>query len=470
MSQEGRLAVVGARIVDAATGRDEVGTCVLDDGVIADVGPDVGVPAGADVIEAEGFALLPGLVDPHVHIPRAGRERTTAHEMLVRAGVTTAVEFADFRGVLAQWTASAAGLTVLGLQAVPPLVEPITDARARAEVEVALDAGAVGIKILGGHYPCSPEASAQLVAAADELGAYVAFHAGTTAHGSNLQGMEEAIALAEGRPFHLAHTNAYLRGAVDDPLAENLRALRLLREHPEIRSEAHLAPLNACFGGLVDGEPRDHIVRNCLALRGYPPVAEGMEKAFLDGYAHVHSETSRGIELVTGAAGLAAWRDSPDGGMLSFPVNLRLSAYLQTCARVGPAGGLAFEGPGDFVVDAICSDGGTWRNVIVDQGLTLVHLGALTLLDFVRKASWHPARMFGLQRKGTLSRGADADVALVDLERRQVRTTIAAGRVVYDGTTATGTGGTVLTTERGAGAVAAHGVPHRVLDPAPRCS
>lgn len=469
MSRGGPLAVVGARIVDAATGRDEVGTCLLDDGSITDVGPDVGVPAGAEVIEADGLALLPGLVDPHVHIPQAARERTIAHEMLVRAGVTTAVEFADFRGVLAQWHASAAGLTVLGLQAVPPLVDPISDARARAEVEAALDDGAVGIKILGGHYPCSPEVSAQLIAAADELGAYIAFHAGTTAHGSNLQGMEEAIALADGRPFHLAHTNAYLRGAVDDPLVENLRALRLLREHPEIRSEAHLASLNACFGGLVDGGPRDHIVRNCLALRGYPPTAEALERAFLDGYAHVHSETPQGMELVTGAAGLAAWRDSPDGSMLSFPVNLRLSAYLQTCARVGPGGDLAFEGPGDFVIDAICSDGGTWRNVIVEQGLALVQLGGLTLLDFVRKVSWHPARMFGLEGKGTLAPGADADLVLLDLERRQVRTTITAGRVAYDGTAVAGTGGTVLTTGRGAGAVAARDVPHRVLDPGPRC-
>lgn len=461
--------MVGARIVDAATGWDEVGTCLVEDGVIADVGPDVGAPAGADVIEAEGLALLPGLVDPHVHMPRGGGARATAHEQLVRAGVTTAVEFADMRGVLAGWHASAAGLTVLGLQAVPALVEQVPAARARSEVEAALDGGAVGIKILGGHYPCSPQASAQLIAAADDLGAYVAFHAGTTAHGSNLEGMEEAIALAEGRPFHLAHTNAYLRGAIDDPLAENLQALRLLREHPEIRSEAHLASLNACFGGLVGGEPRDHIVRNCLALRGYPPTAEGLQRAFTDGYAYAHSDTPNGMRLVTGAAGIAAWRESPDGGTLSFPVNLRLSAYLQTCARVDPAGELAFEGPGDFVVDAICSDGGTWRNVIVDQGLALVQLGALTLLDFVRKASSCPARMFGIPGKGTLAPGADADLVLVDLERRQVRTTIASGRVVYDGTAVMGTGGTVLTTERGASAVAARDVPYRVLDPAPRC-
>lgn len=70
------------------------------------------------------------------------------------------------------------------------------------------------MKLLGGHYPLTPEVSSTLIKTALERRAYVAWHAGTSAHGSNLEGMIEAVQMADGYPLHLAHINAYCRGAI----------------------------------------------------------------------------------------------------------------------------------------------------------------------------------------------------------------------------------------------------------------
>jgi N-acetylglucosamine-6-phosphate deacetylase len=43
------------------------GTLIIDDGVIVGVEPRVAQPAGADVIDAAGLVVVPGLIDVHVH-------------------------------------------------------------------------------------------------------------------------------------------------------------------------------------------------------------------------------------------------------------------------------------------------------------------------------------------------------------------------------------------------------------------
>lgn len=61
---------------------------------------------------------------------------------------------------------------------------------------------------------------------AAQLGAYTAFHAGSVEHGSNIEGMLEAVELADGNPLHLAHINAYCRGTVRPEMEETELALQ----------------------------------------------------------------------------------------------------------------------------------------------------------------------------------------------------------------------------------------------------
>ncbi|MET4058683.1 imidazolonepropionase-like amidohydrolase [Arthrobacter sp. UYP6] len=61
------LALINARVVPV-TAPPFHGTVVLEGGRIRELGPDVQVPEGAQVIDAEGQWLLPGLVDAHTHL------------------------------------------------------------------------------------------------------------------------------------------------------------------------------------------------------------------------------------------------------------------------------------------------------------------------------------------------------------------------------------------------------------------
>ncbi|WP_028279608.1 amidohydrolase [Arthrobacter sp. H5] len=60
-------AIVNAHVVPIV-GAPFNGTVVMEDGKVSALGADVQAPAGADVVDAEGQWLLPGLVDAHVHL------------------------------------------------------------------------------------------------------------------------------------------------------------------------------------------------------------------------------------------------------------------------------------------------------------------------------------------------------------------------------------------------------------------
>lgn len=61
----------GARIVDPAAGRDEVGDVLVVDGLVHSAEE---APADVTRIDASGLVLAPGLVDPHTHLREPGRE------------------------------------------------------------------------------------------------------------------------------------------------------------------------------------------------------------------------------------------------------------------------------------------------------------------------------------------------------------------------------------------------------------
>jgi len=62
------LAVKGGKILTITDGVIEDGVVLIDKGKIKDVGPDVRVPKSAQVIDARGKIVMPGLVEAHCHI------------------------------------------------------------------------------------------------------------------------------------------------------------------------------------------------------------------------------------------------------------------------------------------------------------------------------------------------------------------------------------------------------------------
>lgn len=57
------LAIRGARLVPVASPDVPSGIILVKDGVIADIGPDVVIPDGAQVVEAAGLTAYPGMID-----------------------------------------------------------------------------------------------------------------------------------------------------------------------------------------------------------------------------------------------------------------------------------------------------------------------------------------------------------------------------------------------------------------------
>ena len=72
--------------------------------------------------------------------------------------------------------------------------------------------------------------------------------------------------------------------------------------------------------------------------------------------------------------------------------------------------------------------------------------------------------MMGLSSKGRLSEGNDADLTVIDPEIGNASHTIVGGDLVMMAGRVIGTGGKILTTDRGEEAVAATGINYELLD------
>ena len=63
------VAIRGGTVLTVTRGTIQNGTVILRDGKIAAVGgPGTAVPAGADVVDATGRFVTPGIIDAHSHI------------------------------------------------------------------------------------------------------------------------------------------------------------------------------------------------------------------------------------------------------------------------------------------------------------------------------------------------------------------------------------------------------------------
>jgi imidazolonepropionase-like amidohydrolase len=92
---QGTLAIVGATVFDATGAPPRAATVLVKDGRIVAVGAGLAIPKGAQVLKADGEALLPGFFDVHTHWTPGGEPRTTPQiaNAYIAAGVTTTDDF-----------------------------------------------------------------------------------------------------------------------------------------------------------------------------------------------------------------------------------------------------------------------------------------------------------------------------------------------------------------------------------------
>ncbi|GKX58392.1 amidohydrolase family protein [Leminorella grimontii] len=453
--------VKGVWVKDPINGVDCQADIAIIDGKVAAVEPDIAMSQARTLIDLSGYTAIPGIIDPHTHVS-AFWGSDNGQTMLAKAGVCTTLDMAGpMEDILQSIPQHGAGLNVAILQyASPPYTlnsASPSDAEVQTLVEKSLHDGAYGVKLLGGHYPLTPDASAQLIAEIARQGGYVAWHAGTTEHGSNIEGMREAIAMADGHFLHLAHINSYCRGAINSELEEAQEAISLLVNNPNIYSESYISPLNGTSLACKDGAPISKVTCNSLKKLGFEASEEGMERAFRAGKVGCVVNGGSESVRVTGEEGIRLWREHGTelGGM--FPVNPPMPRIMLAEAK---------RPSGDFVVDCLSTDGGCLpRNVLVEKGLGLVFLDVLSLDEFIIKTSWNPSRMLRLPQKGTLGIGMDADITVLDVERRQPVATIVGGEVVMFKGLVCGRGTTIICTEKGEASLRARGIKTCVADP-----
>jgi imidazolonepropionase-like amidohydrolase len=117
-ADEPAIVIRAGHLIDTVAGRMAgAQVIVVRDGLIADVGPDVLVPAGARVIDLTAYTVLPGLMDAHTHLtidqrnqdPLAELEHTAAERALgsipnaravLLAGFTTVRDLGSYRALV----------------------------------------------------------------------------------------------------------------------------------------------------------------------------------------------------------------------------------------------------------------------------------------------------------------------------------------------------------------------------------
>lgn len=461
------LLLSGARLVDPAHDVDGPRDVAVEDGRVAAVAERIDESEAARVVHLDGRLLVPGLIDTHVHVGGfGGRTRALGHAMVAETGVTTVLDMGSrMETVVEGMRASGAGLNVASLLSSAAAFDgdDPDEAAIEAAIGAELERGAFGLKIIGGHTPLTPDATARCVQVANRLGVHLGYHIGTTNSSSNLLGLRELPEILgdEGR-LQLAHVAAYCRGMIEDPLSEVMEAIEILTAlRGRVVSESYLSMLegmgNATSGACDGDEVSDFVTRNCLSMRGYDPTRAALRRAMLDGYCSVLIERGGRVVAVGGAEAAEHWEAAGTAIGVSFPVTPPETAVSLMLAR---------HEDGEFVVDALSTDGGGIpRNWLVERGLALVRLGALSVADYVRKASLTPARMLGLDRKGHLGVGADADMTVLDLERGRATMSLVAGAPIMVDGQVVGSGGTLLVTAAGEAAARASGLSHEVVDP-----
>ena len=388
-----RVLFRGARVVDPVEGRDEPLDVLVQDEQVADVGS--GLTAGrAEVVEAGGLVLAPGLVDLHAHLREPGYE----HKETVESGTRAA---------------AAGGYTAVCAM---PNTDPVADnAAVISEVRNLADKA--------GLCEVHPAGAITRGLAGDEL-----------------TDMGELV-------------DAGVRLFTDDGnCVQSSRLMRLALEYA--RQFDVVISQHAQDGELSDGwQMHEGHYSAMLGLTGVPAEAEEIVVArdvalarLTGGRIHVtHASTLRTVELTREAKerGVRLTADvTPhhlsllDEDLIGYDTNLRVNPPLRSVEhRDGLRAGLA-EG----VIDAVATDhaphapeekerefdlappGTTGLETALAVVLTdLVEPGLLSLSDAVSRLSTAPARILGLQDQGgPIDVGAAANLVLFDPEESWV--------------------------------------------------
>lgn len=388
-----RLLIQGGTVVDPASGIEGLRDVLIEDGVIQDIAPNISI-SDAETWDAKGLHVLPGLIDLHVHFREPGQEHKETYASGTRSaalgGVTTVVPMANTN----------------------PIVEKQADLK--FAYYLAQDQAVVNV---------FPVAAATVGLRGEELTEY-----------ADLK-QNGAIALSDdGRPIMDA---AVMRRVLEYASMVGLPIFL----HEE---DSNLSARGAMHEGYWS---------TYLGLPGIPAAAEEVMiardlilAAETGASIHIqHVSTARAVDLIrlgkqqgvrVTAEGTPHHFTLTDEAVKGYRTHAKMNPPLRTAADRDAV----IEGLKDGTLDLIATDHAPHSRHEKGQEFELAPFGIigletmfpltynqlvlpghLSLIDAVRMMTVEPAKVLGLS-KGTLAKGADADVTLVDLSMRRVYT------------------------------------------------
>lgn len=383
------LVIDNARIIDPASNTDQLGAVLIEDGRISDlaVGGPAGVPDDAEVINANGQVLAPGLIDMRVFVGEPGKEY---RETLASAGAA----------------AVAGGVTSFVMM---PETTPAVDDGALVDFLIRRAEAQSPARIL-------PAAAITKGLAGKEITEF------------GLLKDAGAICLTDG--------------------AQSIQSSSLLRSAMGYAANFDMPFIHhVSDAGLTgDGVMNEGLFATVLGLRGIPreaetiPLARDLQLAQLTGvrYHAAQISTAGSAELVKTAksrnekvtAGISinnlCLNENDIGRYRTY---FKLNPPLRTeddrqamiaALREGIIDTIHSDhDPQDTEVKrqpfAEASNGAIGLETLLAAALRLVHSGDLGLITVLRAMTSRPAEILGLE-SGRISRGAPADLILVDPE------------------------------------------------------
>jgi dihydroorotase len=391
MASQKTLLIRNGRLLDPASGRDEVADMLIRGGKIATTGKRLKRPEGAEVLDAIGKVVTPGLVDMHVHLREPGRE--------------------DEETILTGGRAAAAG----GFTAVAcmPNTEP----------------------------PLDNQEAVRFVCERASLTPVHVYPIGAITRGRQGKELTEVADLVAAGAV-----------AVSDD-GDSVLDAGIFRRALEYASMFDIPVISHCEDVDLRGSGVMHegYLSTVLGLQGIPDIVEEVMVArdiriaeFTGAHLHIaHLSSAGSVELIREAKArgvslsaevtphhLALTDESVRGYDPNTKVNPPLRGELDRQALR--------DGLVDGTIDCVASDHAPHAQeekeleydaapfgmlgLETSLGLVLTELvkpGALTLMEAVAKMSLNPARILGIDG-GAIRKGAAADLTVIDPELRWI--------------------------------------------------
>ena len=374
------------------------GDIAIDKGVIVCVGLPATMPAAREVLDAKGMHVLPGAIDVHVHFREPGythkEDWETGTAAAAMGGVTTVFDMPNVDPPTGTPAALALKLQAAKKAYVDYGIYGLLAEDNIDQLEALIEGGVAGFKcFMGNTFGNLPSPSTGAMLEGFEILAKHGYRCALHAETASIMARRQTKLMAAGKNAPLDHLSARPAVVAIEAVARAavLAEWTGARIHVlHISSADELRPLREAKARGVDitGETcpqylihdTDDYARLGSIIRVNPPIREP------------HHKHALWAALQDGTIDMIATDHAPH-----LPEEkIRNDIWTADCG---------------------------WPGVETQMPLMLtnVHEGKLSVSDYVRISSYNPARAWGLYpKKGNIQPGADADIAIVDLDRDQI--------------------------------------------------